>query len=231
MPFLSSPILSNLYPAAIQNILLLLLGIPTYVAATQPIQPLDNRDYGVIFLSLIVLALEFTSDNQQYAFQTFKHEKRRFHRSHQWPGARLDWSPADAERGFITRGLWAWSRHPNFACEQSFWWIMTLASITPSQLSFADLRSSLLGGKFDPSPLLGALAPLTPALALSALFFSSTLYTEAITASKYPGYAAYQARVGMFSPVATVFKGLWLAVAGGRVEIERTIWGKETKDE
>ncbi|KAF7330367.1 hypothetical protein MVEN_02475000 [Mycena venus] len=204
--------------AATQNVLLLLLGLPTYVAATQPVQSLENRDYG------------------QYAFQTFKHDYKRYHKYHQWIGARLDWSPADAQRGFLTRGLWAWSRHPNFACEQSFWWIMTIASLPASQLqhfSLADLHAILLpdNGKFDPSPLLRALAPLTPALALSVLFFSSTLYTEAITASKYPGYAAYQARVGMFSPFVTVMKGLWLAVAGGRVEIERAVWGKETKDE
>ncbi|KAJ7211812.1 hypothetical protein B0H12DRAFT_1205828 [Mycena haematopus] len=218
--------------SAIQNVLLLLLGVPTYIAATQPAQPLQNRDYAVIFLSLVVLAIEFTSDNQQYAFQSFKHHARRFHISHQWFGARLDWSPADAERGFITRGLWAYARHPNFACEQSFWWIMTLAPLPPSQLTLADLRAIFLAGdKIDWSPLLRVVAPLTPALALSALFFSSTLYTEAITAAKYPAYAAYQARVAMFSPLATFMKGVWLAVVGGRVEIERTVWGKETKEE
>lgn len=27
----------------------------------------------------------------------------------------------DVDRGFVTRGLWAWSRHPNFACEQTTW--------------------------------------------------------------------------------------------------------------
>jgi steroid 5-alpha reductase family enzyme len=107
--------------AGIQNVLLLLLGIPTYVAATQPPQPLGGKDYGVAALALFVLALEFTSDNQQFAYQSFKHEPKRFHKYQQWPGARLDWTAADAERGFLTRGLWAWSRHPNFACEQSFW--------------------------------------------------------------------------------------------------------------
>ncbi|KAF7375111.1 hypothetical protein MSAN_00397500 [Mycena sanguinolenta] len=215
--------------AGIQNILLLLLGIPTYIAATQPVQPLENRDYAVILLSLLVLIIEFTSDNQQYAFQSFKHHPRRFHVSHQWFGARLDWSPADAERGFITRGLWAYARHPNFACEQSFWWIMTLASLPSHQL---DVHTIFFGGdKIDWDALLSVVGPLTPALALSALFFSSTLYTEAISAGKYPAYAAYQARVGMFSPPATFMKGIWLAAVGGRVEIERAIWGKEAKDE
>lgn len=33
-------------------------------------------------------------------------------------------TPEDAQRGFVTKGLWAWSRHPNFACEQVTWWIL-----------------------------------------------------------------------------------------------------------
>lgn len=58
----------------------------------------------------------------------------------EWPGARLQWTEDDRQRGgfhsiiveyfrdlhfffigFITRGLWAISRHPNCTCEQSFW--------------------------------------------------------------------------------------------------------------
>lgn len=31
------------------------------------------------------------------------------------------YTPADRDRGFVTKGLWAFSRHPNFACEQTTW--------------------------------------------------------------------------------------------------------------
>ncbi|KAJ7116322.1 DUF1295-domain-containing protein [Mycena epipterygia] len=216
--------------SGIQNVLLLLLGIPTYIAAIQPPQPLGAQDFGVAALSLLVLAIEFTSDNQQFSYQSFKHEPKRFHKSHQWPGARLNWTAADAERGFLTRGLWAWSRHPNFACEQSFWWIMNLTALpvwthyTPSEL-VAILRAPV----FDARPLLEPLLPLVPALALSALFFSSTIYTEGITASKYAGYASYQARVGMFSPVDTLLKGVKLALTGKKAEVEKVVWGSEAK--
>ncbi|KAJ7721748.1 DUF1295-domain-containing protein [Mycena maculata] len=214
--------------SGIQNLLLLLLGIPTYVAATLPPQPLNSQDYAVIALSLLVLATEFTADNQQFAYQTFKHEPKRFHTTHQWPGARIDWTPADAERGFVTRGLWAWSRHPNFACEQSFWWIMNLASLpTVSHLSLADLVAIFRAPVFNPHALLAPLLPLTPALALSALFFSSTLYTEAITASKYAGYATYQRRVGMFSPVETLLKGFFLALRGKKGPVDKVLWGSD----
>lgn len=115
--------------AATQNVLLLLLGFPTKIAATiQPHTSLAQSDILLASLALVVVALEFTADNQQYAFQSYKQAHLAKQKSvepydakKQWPGARLNWTPADAKRGFITRGLWAYSRHPNFACEQSFW--------------------------------------------------------------------------------------------------------------
>lgn len=118
--------------SGIQNILLLLLGLPTYIASVlQPHTALTMADYQLSFLALVILAFEFTADNQQYAFHAYKRaylakekgEKgvKPYNPQEQWPGARLAWSPNDAKRGFITRGLWRYSRHPNFACEQSFW--------------------------------------------------------------------------------------------------------------
>ncbi|KAJ7650609.1 DUF1295-domain-containing protein [Roridomyces roridus] len=201
--------------AGIQNVLLLLLGVPAYMAATQPYQPLNSKDYAVAALTVIVLVLEFTADNQQYAYQTFKHNSKRFHATHQWPGAQIVWTDADRERGFVTRGLWAWSRHPNFALEQSFWWIMNLAAL-PDTTSF---------NLSDAQTVLDLLRPITPALSLSLLFFSSTLFSESITASKYPGYASYQARVGMFSPLDTLLKGFLLGMRGKKGSVDKELWG------
>ncbi|KAJ7052438.1 DUF1295-domain-containing protein [Mycena amicta] len=213
----------------IQNVLLLGLGVPAYIAATQSPQPLAIRDYFVVGISLVVLAAEFTADNQQYSYQTFKHTPKRYHEHFQWKGARLAWTSSDVERGFLTRGLWSWSRHPNFLCEQSFWWIMTFACLpqlpTPSEFI------SVLGAPvIDFNALLRPLTPFVPVIALSALFFSSTLYTEAITLSKYPAYASYQARVGMFSPLDTIAKGIKLALFGNKAEVERIVWGKGKTD-
>lgn len=105
--------------AIIQNIILFLLGIPAYIAVFQEPESLSTSDYVLGALAVIDLVFEFVADNQQYSFQTYKHtgviEKN------EWPGANIQWTPADAKRGFVTRGLWAWSRHPNFLCEQSFW--------------------------------------------------------------------------------------------------------------
>ncbi|KAF7327578.1 hypothetical protein MKEN_00336800 [Mycena kentingensis (nom. inval.)] len=208
----------------IQNVLLLGLGVPAYIAATQPPQALQLRDYLVIPLTLTVLALEFTADNQQYSYQTFKHTPHRYHEHFQWKGARLNWSSADVKRGFLTRGLWAFSRHPNFACEQSFWWIMNFTAI-PSYPYPSELLSTLR--TFDPNTIAPLVLPFLPSIALSALFFSSTLYTEAITASKYPAYKEYRTRVGMFSPIDTVLKGLLLTVLGKKAAVESVVWGQD----
>lgn len=108
--------------AITQNILLLLLGLPTHRALTNP-TPLTPTDYALSLVALTLLALEFTADNQQFAYHAFKQasEPGAYDARAQWPGARLGWTEADKKRGFVTRGLWAWSRHPNFWCEQSFW--------------------------------------------------------------------------------------------------------------
>lgn len=105
--------------AIIQNIILFLLGLPTRTAALQQPSALSTSDYVLATLAVIDLTCEFISDNQQWSFQNYKHSGKL--NANEWPGANIAWTPEDAKRGFITRGLWAWSRHPNFFCEQSFW--------------------------------------------------------------------------------------------------------------
>jgi hypothetical protein len=76
------------------------------------------------------------------------------------------------------------------------------------------------------------LAPLTPALVICTLFYSSTLFTEKITKGKYPAaYAAYQRRVGMFDPIRTIIKGLWLSVRGEKVQVDEIVYGDRVKVE
>jgi len=163
----------------------------------------------------------------------------------QWPGARLNWTSEDARRGFITKGLWGFVRHPNFTCEQSFWWIITLMPLlspSPPHLTSVDFNFSLLPSSSEilqnfPYALLPftqhVIEPLkhaVPALALSALFFSSTLYTEAITTTKYPhAYKAYKERVGMFGLLRTWEKGMMLLWNGRKAEVEAIVWGTGSK--
>lgn len=106
-------------PAVAQNIILFLLGVPTKIAITQPHTSLGVSDYVLGALGFLTILTEFIADNQQYSYQTFKRSGKL--NPNEWFGARIAWTKRDVERGFVTRGLWAWSRHPNFLCEQGFW--------------------------------------------------------------------------------------------------------------
>lgn len=90
------------------------------------------------------------------------------------------YTAADLDRGFIVSGLWAWSRHPNFAAEQAIW------------LSLYQWATMMAGRTYNWT-LLGAGS-------LLFLFQGSTRLTEHISARKYPDYKEYQRLVGMFVP-------------------------------
>ncbi|KAH7927963.1 DUF1295-domain-containing protein [Leucogyrophana mollusca] len=200
--------------AIAQNIILFLLGIPTQIAVSQPHTSLGVSDYVLGTLGFLVILIEFTADNQQYSFQTYKQSGKL--NMNEWPGARIRWTPQDAERGFVTRGLWAWSRHPNFFCEQSFWVIINFFPLLSSSSRELALSTTSIT----------SLAPLLPCLVLCSLFYSSTLFTEGISLSKYPiAYAAYQQRVGMFIPLLTPVWGFFLSLQGKKEEVDQLVYG------
>ena len=86
----------------------------------------------------------------------------------------------DFERGFNTTGLFAYSRHPNFAAEQAVWVLLYGWSCWVTQTYYN----------------WSAVGPI----AYLILFQGSTWFTELISAKKYPEYKEYQRRVGMFLP-------------------------------
>ncbi|KAI0833702.1 DUF1295-domain-containing protein [Trametes gibbosa] len=203
--------------AFIQNVILFLLGVPTQIAAVQQPNSLSTSDYVLAILALLDIATEFVADNQQYSFQTYK--RTGVHAQNEWPGAGIKWTPADAKRGFVTRGLWAWSRHPNFFCEQSFWAIINLFPLlAPESPTLAPLSLKSI------TPIW----PLLPSLVLCTLFFSSTGFTEGISLSKYPeGYRAYQSRVSMFIPFLTPVWGFLLQLQGKKAKVDRLVYGQD----
>lgn len=88
----------------------------------------------------------------------------------------------DLDRGFTTSGLWAYSRHPNFAMEQTIWVALYAWSAYQTKTPF----------------YWAAAGPV----ALLLIFFSSTILTEEITAGKYPEYREYQRQIGKFVPLS-----------------------------
>ena len=83
-------------------------------------------------------------------------------------------------KGFLAEGLFGISRHPNFFAEQAQWWVLAFWCFT-------------IDGNSNWNYLLGAVV-------LTLLFLGSARFTEQISASKYPDYARYQARVSMMIP-------------------------------
>ena len=153
--------------AGIQNVILLLIVLPAWAASQRPGTPLGPLDAIATVLFLVLLAGETIADQQQWRFQQAKKAAR----------ARGD----VVESQFVTTGLFRFSRHPNFFCEQAMWWVFYLFAVASGA---GWLHWTLLG-----------------AVVLSALFHGSTNFTEELTLQKYPSYAEYQRRTSRLLPL------------------------------
>jgi len=154
-----------------QNALLVLITLPAYIALQHPM-PFSGWDAAFAVLFAAFLVGEFIADQQQW---TFHQAKRR-------AGGTL-------EPGFVTTGLFRVSRHPNFFFEQAQWW--AFYALGASAAVAAGL--GLWGGAVNWT--------IAGAALLTLLFIGSTIFTESITASKYPAYAEYQRTTSMLVPL------------------------------
>jgi len=194
-----------------QHALLLLITAPCAWAATTYAQkiPLNEYDLYATLLFLFFFNLERVADNQQWQFQQAKHGKAKREAKYE----------TDYQNGFLSKGLFARSRHPNFFSEQMIWWslcVFVLAaggSVLPQSCSEAKanwywlrlpktLRCcgsclSIPGIKCGCEALH---ACYLGAVLLSLLFQGSTAFTEQITAGKYPTYKEYQKKVNRLFP-------------------------------
>jgi steroid 5-alpha reductase family enzyme len=132
--------------------------------------PLGPLDVVAAVFFVVLLIGEFVADQQQWTFQQAK-------RARSGAGAGTG---AVESKGFVDSGLWGWSRHPNFFCEVGQWWMVYLFAVAASG---EVLLPTVVG------PVL-----------LVLLFHGSTVFTESITAGRYPAYAAYQQRVARVLP-------------------------------
>jgi steroid 5-alpha reductase family enzyme len=157
-----------------QCVLLMLISVPTYVATLVNV-PWSLLDTVATVLFLVFLLGETIADNQQWNFQTKKHELLKT--------KKLEQLPAPYNLGFCTTGLFKYSRHPNYFCENMIWW--TLALFGYQQAIETDNLKLLFSGCF---------------LLTSSIFIASTYFTEWITMKKYPLYSEYRKSVSFLIP-------------------------------
>lgn len=111
-------LLNATFIAPFQNLLLLLLATPAYVAAFEPSQPLNELDAAASLGFSLFWIGEAVADQQQWRFQCDKHARRSRGES--------------SERAFLTEGMFRYARHPNFFCEQGMWWSFYLFGVAAS---------------------------------------------------------------------------------------------------
>ncbi|KAI5853516.1 hypothetical protein BZA05DRAFT_425406 [Tricharina praecox] len=139
---------------------------------------------------VIVLCIEALADQQQWSYQQAK-------KSYKETGAVAEgFAKEDLDRGFVVTGLWALSRHPNFACEQAIWL---------GVYQWACLKTDTM---YNWSGL--------GVMAYCAIFLGSTIFTESITAAKYPDYKEYQLLVNKVVPGLGALMGHELEVKGAK---------------
>lgn len=153
-----------------QNVLILLFTLPMIVAMQYSSTPLNFTDFAVAAVFLGFLVFETISDQQQWNFQTKKYAMIN---AGQKP-------TGDYAKGFLDKGLWSLSRHPNYFAEQSMWITFYFFSVIAS-------------GQWLNWTVAGCLL-------LVILFQGSANFSEEISAGKYPLYADYQKRVQKFIP-------------------------------
>lgn len=153
-----------------QNILILLFTLPTIIALQFNNTPLSYLDYLAAALMLIFIIYETIADQQHWNYQTKKWAM--INNNEELTG--------DYKKGFLDKGLWSLSRHPNYFAEQGVWISLYLFSISAS--------GSIINWSISGS------------LLLVVLFMGSSSFGEEISAGKYPEYKEYQKRVPRFLP-------------------------------
>jgi steroid 5-alpha reductase family enzyme len=167
--------------------LFMLFTLPLYRIFLQPGIAPALGFYITAFFFLFFLVFETIADQQQWRFHQVKHSISAGEYNVESAGdgksggnssrgrgsiSRKEAYARDAEEGFLQSGLFRISRHPNYFGELAIWWTFFVMGVLHAG---AFLHWSLVG------PLL-----------LTAVFFGSTRFTEAISSSKYPGYAIFR---------------------------------------
>jgi len=160
-----------------QNMLIVLFTLPSVVALQFRHVPLGWLDAVAAVVMAGMIVLESIADQQQWRYQNAK--RRALEAGEPLSGARA--------KGFLDTGLWAFSRHPNYAAEQGIW------------IGFYGFSVAASGQVLNWS--------VAGCLLLVILFRGSAAFSEELSAAKYPQYADYQRRVPRFVPLRAELGG------------------------
>jgi steroid 5-alpha reductase family enzyme len=160
----------------IQSGLFVLFTYPIYSLTFYSAESLPVSFWIFAALAIVLICFEFVADQQQWNFHSAKKSAAE---QKDYPSKYAN----DVKNGFLSHGLFALSRHPNYFGELGFWWIIWLAAFSIA----CDPVSSGLFGPF----------------VLTLIFTGSTILTESISSSKYPEYRNYKKKV--ISPIIPWF--------------------------
>lgn len=153
-----------------QHFLIMLISTPIIIVSQYNQLSLNFLDLLATILMIFFVITESISDNQQFEFHQFKYKKSKSDGKYS----------KSLEKGFLSEGLWAYVRHPNFTSEQAVWLSFYLFSVAAS-------------GEWFNWTIIGVLL-------LILIFAGSSTLTESISSKKYPDYELYKKAVPRFIP-------------------------------
>ena len=142
-------------------------------------EPISEMDI-ILALGIIgLVAMEALTDEEQYLFQEEKYRLLKL-------GYTKKDLPMPYRQGFLSTGVFAYSRHMNYFCEQSIWFVLNVFIYTATR---KELITPAVGG----------------AILLAVLFQGSIWLQEQTTADKWPLYAQYIEQVPQLFPYGSGF--------------------------
>ena len=147
--------------------LIFLFSLPI-LAAWQGGKELSTADLLVGGIMLLLIITQTIADEQQHKYQTKKYKI--INNKQELTG--------NYKKGFIDTGLWKFSRHPNYTCEQLIWITFYFFSVSAN-------------GKLLNWSIIGCVL-------LVILFYFSAKFSESISSKKYAEYNNYQNNTPMF---------------------------------
>lgn len=111
MNFFFIAIMQNMLLAAAELPVYLLLTLTPAYSPSFKVPALNIADYALAVLFITILVIEMVSDNQQQRYQHFKADAKKLEKAGK-AGTLSVRDQGRLTRGFVTEGLWSFSRHP-----------------------------------------------------------------------------------------------------------------------